>query len=68
MTLGLEAIHPMRVVTGCVWSTLGQANAVCKELGAGTALIVDAYYVWWDPDELIGVAIARHQEIFGADA
>jgi len=68
VTLGLEAIHPMRVVTGCVWSTLGQANAVCKELGAGTALIVDAYYVWWDPDELIGVAIARHQEIFGADA
>ena len=50
VTLGLEAIHPMRVASGCIWSTLGQANAVCEELGDGTGLIVDAYHVWWDPD------------------
>ena len=61
VTLGLEAIHPMRVVTGCVWSTLGQANAVCEELGTGTALIVDAYHVWWDPnlDAAIRAATGR---------
>lgn len=28
VTLGLEAIHPMQVAGGCIWSTLGQANAV----------------------------------------
>lgn len=50
VTLALEAIHPMRVASGCIWSTLGQANDVCAELGDGTGLIVDAYHVWWDPD------------------
>jgi len=50
VTLGLEAIHPMRVAGGCIWSTLAQANDVCTELGDGTGLIVDAYHVWWDPN------------------
>tara|TARA_R110002110_G_scaffold415612_2_gene651779 strand:+ start:234768 stop:235607 length:840 start_codon:yes stop_codon:yes gene_type:complete len=59
VTLGLEAIHPMRVASGCIWSTLGQANAVCKELGEGTGLIVDAYHVWWDPDLTASIAAAR---------
>jgi len=48
--MGLEAIHPMRVATGCIWSTLGMANDICAELGDGVGLIVDAYHVWWDPD------------------
>jgi len=47
--MGLEAIHPMRVATGCIWSTLGMANEICAELGDGVGLIVDAYHVWWDP-------------------
>ena len=50
VTLGLETIHPMRAARGCVWNTLGHANAVCEELGAGTGLIVDSYHVWWDPN------------------
>ncbi len=59
VTLGLEAIHPMRVASGCIWSTLGQANAVCEELGDGTGLIVDAYHVWWDPDLDSSIAAAK---------
>ena len=59
VTLGLEAIHPMRVASGCIWSTLGQANAVCEELGDGTGLIVDAYHVWWDPDLAASIAASR---------
>lgn len=59
VTLGLEAIHPMRVASGCIWSTLGQANAVCEELGDGTGLIVDAYHVWWDPDLDASIDAAR---------
>ncbi len=47
--MGLEAIHPMRVATGCIWSTLTMANDICAELGEGVGLIVDAYHVWWDP-------------------
>ena len=59
VTLGLEAIHPMRVASGCIWSTLGQANAVCAELGDGTGLIVDAYHVWWDPDLEASIEAAK---------
>lgn len=59
VTLGLEAIHPMRVASGCIWSTLGQANDVCAELGDGTGLIVDAYHVWWDPDLTASIQAAR---------
>lgn len=57
--LALEAIHPKRAASGYVWSTLGQANAVCKELGDGTGLIVDAYHVWWDPDLTATIAAAQ---------
>lgn len=57
--LALEAIHPMRAATGCVWNTLGAANALCAALGAGTGLIVDAYHVWWDPGLDAALADAR---------
>lgn len=50
VSLGLETIHPMRAASGCIWNTLGQANAVCEELGEGTGLIFDSYHVWWDPN------------------
>ncbi|MEP4378301.1 MAG: sugar phosphate isomerase/epimerase [Alphaproteobacteria bacterium] len=59
VSLALEAIHPMRVASGCVWSTLAQANAVCEELGDGTGLIVDAYHVWWDPNLTASIEAAR---------
>ena len=59
VSLALEAIHPMRAASGCVWSTLGQANKVCEELGDGTGLIVDAYHVWWDPDLTASIEAAK---------
>ena len=59
VTLALEAIHPMRVASGCIWSTLAQANDVCAELGDGTGLIVDAYHVWWDPNLTASIAAAK---------
>jgi sugar phosphate isomerase/epimerase len=59
VTLGLEPIHPMRVASGCIWSTIAQANAVCEELGDGTAIIVDAYHVWWDPDLWASIDTAK---------
>lgn len=59
VTLGLEAIHPMRVARGCIWSTLAHANAVCEELGDGTGLILDTYHVWWDPKLHDSIAAAR---------
>ena len=59
--MGLEAIHPMRVATGCIWSTLAMANDICAELGEGVGLIVDAYHVWWDPglDDSLAAAAGR---------
>jgi sugar phosphate isomerase/epimerase len=34
----------------CCINTLGQANAVCDEIGDGVGIAVDVYHVWWDPD------------------
>ncbi|MBO6782164.1 MAG: sugar phosphate isomerase/epimerase [Alphaproteobacteria bacterium] len=59
--MGLEPIHPMRVATGCIWSTLAMADAICADLGEGVGIIVDAYHVWWDPrlDETLAAAAGR---------
>ena len=59
VTLALEPIHPMRAASGCVWNTVARANAVCDALGEGTALIIDAYHVWWDPDLAASIAAAE---------
>jgi sugar phosphate isomerase/epimerase len=50
VTLALEPLHPMTCADRSVLSTLGQALDLCDALGAGTAVAVDVYHVWWDPD------------------
>jgi len=48
--LAIEPIHPMLTGELCCINTLGQANAVCDEIGDGVGIAVDVYHVWWDPD------------------
>src|SRR5262249_10264830 len=40
----------------CV-NTLGQALAICDQLGDGVGVAIDTYHVWWDPD--LAAQIAR---------
>lgn len=47
--LALEPLHPMTCADRSVLSTLSQALDLCDELGAGMAVAVDVYHVWWDP-------------------
>jgi len=56
--LALEPLHPMTCADRSVLSTLGQANDLCDALGAGTAIALDVYHVWWDPDLAAQVARA----------
>ncbi len=47
--LGIEAMHPIRIVTKATLNTLAQAEALCirhPDLG----VVVDAFHSWWDPD------------------
>jgi len=48
--LAIEPVHPMLAGELCCINTLGQANALCDELGDGAGVAVDLYHVWWDPD------------------
>ena len=50
VTLALEPLHPMTCADRSVLSTLAQALDLCEEFGEGTAVAVDVYHVWWDPD------------------
>ena len=50
VTLALEPLHPMTCADRSVLSTLAQALDLCEEFGQGTAVAVDVYHVWWDPD------------------
>jgi len=50
VTLALEPLHPMTCADRSVLSTLGQALDLCEAFGDGTAVAVDVYHVWWDPD------------------
>jgi sugar phosphate isomerase/epimerase len=50
VTLALEPLHPMTCADRSVLSTLGQALDLCEALGEGTAIALDVYHVWWDPD------------------
>ncbi|MBY0329270.1 MAG: sugar phosphate isomerase/epimerase [Acetobacteraceae bacterium] len=50
VTLALEPLHPMTCADRSVLSTLAQALDLCDEFGEGTAVAVDVYHVWWDPD------------------
>lgn len=50
VTLALEPLHPMTCADRSVLSTLGQALDLCEAFGEGTAVAVDVYHVWWDPD------------------
>ncbi len=50
MPLALEPLHPMYAADRACVNTLGHANDLCDELGAGLGIALDAYHVWWDPD------------------
>jgi sugar phosphate isomerase/epimerase len=50
VSLALEPLHPMTCADRSVLSTLAQALDLCEEFGEGTAVAVDVYHVWWDPD------------------
>lgn len=50
VTLALEPLHPMTCADRSVLSTLRQALDLCDELGEGTAVALDVYHLWWDPD------------------
>jgi sugar phosphate isomerase/epimerase len=50
VTLALEPLHPMTCADRSVLSTLAQALDLCDEFDAGTAIALDVYHVWWDPD------------------
>ncbi|MDF1586107.1 sugar phosphate isomerase/epimerase family protein [Marinimicrococcus flavescens] len=58
--LAIEPLHPMYAADRSCVNTLGQANDLCAELGAGTGVAVDVYHVWWDPR--IEAEIARAGE------
>ncbi len=47
--LAIEPLHPMYAADRACVNTLGQANDLCDELGAGVGVAVDVYHVWWDP-------------------
>ncbi|MFO1413217.1 MAG: sugar phosphate isomerase/epimerase family protein [Burkholderiales bacterium] len=49
MPLAIEPLHPMYAADRACVNTLGHANDLCDELGAGLGVAVDAYHVWWDP-------------------
>jgi len=47
--LGVEAMHPLRLASKSVLSSLRQAEALCAgddRLG----IVLDAFHVWWDPE------------------
>jgi sugar phosphate isomerase/epimerase len=50
VTLALEPLHPMYAADRACLNTMKQANDLCDTLGAGVAIAVDLYHVWWDPD------------------
>jgi sugar phosphate isomerase/epimerase len=49
--LAIEPMHPMYAADRSVMVTLGQANAIVKELQApNLGVVVDVFHVWWDPE------------------
>ena len=48
--LALEPMHPMMAADRSAITSLGEANVLLAELGAGPGLgiALDAYHVWWD--------------------
>jgi sugar phosphate isomerase/epimerase len=61
VTLALEPLHPMTCADRSVLSTLAQALDLCDAFGEGTAVAVDVYHVWWDPDLARQMARARNR-------
>lgn len=50
VTLGIEPFHPMHAAErGCI-NTLAQAHRLCEEVGDGTAIVLDVFHTWWDPE------------------
>ncbi|MBN9391832.1 MAG: sugar phosphate isomerase/epimerase [Chloroflexi bacterium] len=49
--LAIEPMHPMYAAERSVMVTLGQANAIVKELQTpNLGVVVDVFHVWWDPE------------------
>ncbi|MCU1542720.1 MAG: sugar phosphate isomerase/epimerase [Microbacteriaceae bacterium] len=50
VTLAIEPLHPMYASDRAVVSTLGQALDIAEQFPLGvTAVVVDTFHVWWDP-------------------
>lgn len=47
--LAIEPLHPMYAADRACINTMGHANDLCEELGAGVGVAIDVYHVWWDP-------------------
>ncbi len=48
--IAIEPMHPVYAADrGCI-NTLGQALALCRELGPEVGVAIDVYHVWWDPE------------------
>lgn len=46
---GIEPLHPMYADSRSAVNTMGQANAICDEVGdANLGITLDVFHVWWD--------------------
>lgn len=49
ITLAIEPFNPALTAIRGVVNRLRDATAICRRAGAGAAVLVDIYHLWWDP-------------------